>query len=76
MERTSEFSRKMSIENSTVARGLEIKPIHGSKDDRYVYEVFCTEIGETLATLETGNAKYSKDRVSTIFNGRGKMDLI
>ena len=66
LERTSEFSRQMNIGNNTVARSIEIKPIHGSKDDIYVYEVYCTEIGETLATIETGNSKYSDDRVCNI----------
>lgn len=50
--------------NETVALQREIKLDEGSKDDLYVYEVTCKEIGSTDAAFSIGNTKASTTEVN------------
>lgn len=59
LERHAGFVRKLAIINETVALQREIKLEEGSKDDLYVYEVTCREIGTTDAAFSIGNTKSS-----------------
>lgn len=64
LEKHAGFVRKLAIVNETVALQREIKLDEGSKDDLYVYEVTCKEIGSTDAAFSIGNTKASTTEVN------------
>ncbi|CAL8098880.1 unnamed protein product [Orchesella dallaii] len=59
LEKHAGFVRKLSIVNDTVALQREVKLDEGAKDDLYVYEVTCREVGSTDAAFSIGNTKSS-----------------
>lgn len=67
LERVADFTRKIMVGNSTVAKVAELEH-RQIKDDLYIYEVVCHEVGQTLVTLEIGNSRETKDRVSLYEN--------
>lgn len=64
MEKHAGFVRKLNVVNETVALHQEIRLDEGSKDDLYVYEVTCKEIGTTDTAFSIGNTKTSATEVS------------
>jgi nuclear pore complex protein Nup210 len=60
LEKHSGFQKTLTIENRTVASNRPIKLASGLKDDVYVFEVICKEIGETDAIFQIGNTKISE----------------
>jgi len=64
LEKSSGFSKTLEIKNATVASNTYVKVASGLRDDIYVYEVLCREIGETEAVFSIGNSKLTEQTVS------------
>jgi len=63
LERVADFSIQIFVANKTVTQVFEVKD-RDLKDDLYIYEVVCHQVGQTLVTLEIGNSLESNVRVS------------
>ncbi|ODM96783.1 hypothetical protein Ocin01_09896 [Orchesella cincta] len=59
LEKHAGFERKLTVQNETVALQREVKLDEGAKDDLYVYEVICREVGTTEVAFSIGNTKSS-----------------
>jgi hypothetical protein len=66
LEKPSGFVKTLKIENDAVASQTPVKVGTGLKDDVYVYEVLCREIGETDAVFQIGNSKVTESAVSSL----------
>lgn len=64
LEKHSGFQKSLEILNETVAAYRALKSSSGLKDDVYIFEVVCKEIGVTDAVFKIGNTNIPEQSVS------------